>query len=245
MITPARFARAVACLGTALCLALGTSPLHADIRVGAMHHYFAPDQRTLTKQIRNTGTTTAYVRVDIAAADEQGQALTDQNTTDVGLLVSPSRLIIPAGGSHTVRMLLMGPRHDERYYRVRFVPVPPTKAHGFEVSVAETDAFRAEVGTSIQVMIGYGVFVVGAPVAPRLSTTVHDAEGSAWIRNEGDTSLLVHDHRICSRADDRCRASSFTRIGPGKTWIPPGGDGEYHRFDLQEGSHRRSLVLGK
>lgn len=247
MIKQARLVLVVARLCTTACLALHVAPVHADIRVGAMHHYIEPGQRTLTKQIRNTGTTTAYVRVDVATVDERGQAPgpAPDATVVPGLLVSPSRLIIPAGGHHTVRILLTGARDEERYYRIRFIPVPPTKTHGFDVSAADSETFRASVGTAINVMIGYGVFVVGAPTHARFATTVHDADGDAWIRNEGNSSLLVHDHRVCSHADKRCRASSFVRIGPGKTWSLPVDGGQYHQLDLQEGSSRRPLVLGQ
>ena len=42
-------------------------------------------------------------------------------------MASPARLIVPAKGMQGTRLLHMGGRDTERYFRVRFVPVVPEK----------------------------------------------------------------------------------------------------------------------
>ncbi|MDT9091332.1 hypothetical protein RSW97_25460, partial [Escherichia coli] len=48
------------------------------------------------------------------------------------LVASPSRLIIPANGVQATRLLFMGERDRERYFRIRFIPVLPKAEDGFE-----------------------------------------------------------------------------------------------------------------
>ena len=49
-------------------------------------------------------------------------------------MASPARLIVPANGMQGTRLLYMGERDRERYFRVRFVPVVPEKEDEFAVS---------------------------------------------------------------------------------------------------------------
>ena len=49
-------------------------------------------------------------------------------------MASPARLIVPAKGMQGTRLLHMGERDTERYFRVRFVPVVPEKEDEFAVS---------------------------------------------------------------------------------------------------------------
>jgi P pilus assembly chaperone PapD len=244
MASPNRRTRS-ACMLVAFALSLlSQRAVQASIVVGAMHHYIEPGRTAIDKQIHNTGDATTYVRVDIAELDPSGHEKKDaQHTED--LLVSPSRLIIPPGGRQTVRILSLGERRQERYFRVRFVPVPPTKAHGFVVSKEATDAFNASLGTSIKVLIGYGVMVVAAPGQARLDTRVHLQPERETIHNAGNTSLLVHDHYRCAKANDRCEPPGFARIAPGQTMNINSSATHYHKLELQEGAQRRRLVIGK
>ncbi|MCE6985145.1 molecular chaperone, partial [Pseudomonas frederiksbergensis] len=74
---------------------------------------------------------TAFVKVSVVELvyDNQGQAreveMDGREALQRGLVVSPARLIIPANGMQAVRLLYRVERDQERYFRLRFIPVLP------------------------------------------------------------------------------------------------------------------------
>jgi P pilus assembly chaperone PapD len=234
----------VASIGVACLMALAAGPVHAgaEIFVGAMHHYITPKRATAAKQIYNSGSATAFVRVDVMEMDVQGKPLASGPTEGIlrdGLLASPSRLIIPAGGSQSVRMIAMGDRSRERYFRVRFVPVPPVREHGFAVTAAEEEAFKAEATTSINVLVGYGVRVVAAPAQARFDTRIDEAAHT--VTNAGDSTIFLRDHYAC-RGPKQCESPVIDRIAPGAS-LHLAGEDLTHRFVLQEGDGERPVAI--
>lgn len=120
----------------ALCgLALVSTVAQAgpQINVGVVYDYLDGDKSTYMKRVFNGGTSTAFVKVDILEIlyNEDGSyqevALQDQEgaLAKNGLMASPARMIVPANGMQGTRLLFMGERSKERYFRVRFVPVVP------------------------------------------------------------------------------------------------------------------------
>jgi Mat/Ecp fimbriae periplasmic chaperone len=220
----------------------GPARAGAEIFVGAMHHYITPKRATTAKQIHNSGSATAFVRVDVVETDVAGKPLPAGPAEGIlrdGLLASPSRLIIPAGGSQSVRMIVMGDRSRERYFRVRFVPVPPVREHGFAVTAAEVEAFKAQATTAINVLVGYGVRVVTAPTPARFDTRIDDVAGT--ITNAGDSTIFLRDHYVCTRPK-RCESPVTERLAPG-TGLRLAVDGLTHRFTLQEGDDEHAVAV--
>jgi Mat/Ecp fimbriae periplasmic chaperone len=148
-------------------------------------------------------------------------------------------LIIPAGGSQSVRMIAMGDRSRERYFRVRFVPVAPVREHGFAVTAAEEEAFKAEATTSINVLVGYGVRIVTAPAQAHFDTRIDEATGI--VTNAGDSTIFLRDHYVCSRPR-QCKPPVADRITPGAS-LHLAGEGLSHRFVLQEGDGERPVAV--
>jgi P pilus assembly chaperone PapD len=231
-------------IGLALLMTFAAVPAHAgaEISVGAMHHYITPKRATTAKQIYNSGSATAFVRVDVVEMDAQGKPLPTGPAEGIlrdGLLASPSRLIIPAGGSQSVRMIAMGDRSRERYFRVRVVPVPPVREHGFAVTADEEEAFKADTTTAINVLVGYGVRVVVAPAQARFETRIDEAANT--ITNAGDSTIFLQDHYACSRPR-QCEPPTSDRIAPGAS-LHLAGEGLTHRFVLQEGDTERPTTI--
>ena len=102
-----------------------------QINVGTVYDYLDADKSTYLKRVFNSGDATAFVKVNVLeivyGADGTPTEIPVQNAADGasrnGLMASPARLIVPAQGMQGTRLLLMGDRDTERYFRVRFVPV--------------------------------------------------------------------------------------------------------------------------
>ncbi|MGI4838765.1 MAG: hypothetical protein ACRYF9_14205 [Janthinobacterium lividum] len=151
-----------------------TAQAAPNINVGPIFDYLDGAQSTYLKRIYNSGDSTAFVRVNISeilyAADGTRSEIPLDTTTPIdqrkGLVASPARLIIPANGMQPTRLLYMGERDRERYYRVRYVPVVPEKEDQFAVSEQEREAYKASLSAGINVMASYGAIFSCAPWIP-------------------------------------------------------------------------------
>ncbi|PTT71705.1 pilus assembly protein, partial [Pseudomonas sp. HMWF007] len=129
------------------CLPAQAGP---QINVGTVYDYLEAGQSTYLKRVFNSGDATAFVKVNVLeiiyGADGTPQEVAVENAADGasrnGLMASPARLIVPAQGMQGTRLLYMGERDRERYFRVRFVPVVPEKEDEFAVSGEERDAYK-------------------------------------------------------------------------------------------------------
>lgn len=232
-----------------LALLAVASAAHAnpEIHIGAMHDNIDSGKSTIVKQIRNNGTSVAYVRVDIVELALDGSVIEvpEGQEGGQGLIASPSRLIIPAGGSQAVRLVVLGDRAQERYFRTRYVPVQPTAEHGFSVSSAEAEEFKNSLSAALSVLVGYGSLVTVAPSAPVYDTEVVTTAGQEVVRNRGNTTIFLADLYTCQRSPDKCEPPQRKRVAPGGEESLPSDATTYHRFQLMEGNAKRSITFGK
>lgn len=100
------------------CPGLSGYPLAAigapELNVGALYDYLDSGKSTLLKRVRNSGDTTAFVKVSVAELvyDSDGNAR-EVDTEGLpleqrGLVASPARLIVPAQGMQAVRLVYRG-----------------------------------------------------------------------------------------------------------------------------------------
>lgn len=128
-----------AVLSVGLLLLSLTAQAGPAINVGVVYDYLEGDRSSYLKRVYNGGTSTAFIKVNVLEivynADGTSREVPVASMTDAkgaatnrdGLMASPARLIVPAGGRQGTRLLYMGQRDKERYFRVRFIPVVPEK----------------------------------------------------------------------------------------------------------------------
>lgn len=223
-----------------------------NIHVGAMYEYAEPGKRALLKRVRNTGDATAFVRVQISevryAADGSHQEVlvdTSAMGAQAGLIASPSRLIVPAQGQQATRLLVQGDRGAERYYRVRFVPVLPQSEDDFALTDAQRDDYRNELSAGVNVLTGYGVFVIVHPDQAHFDVQTETLDGYVQLRNDGNTTVVLDDVRQCSATDKAARCSPSRRIHllPQRTERFTRDADQLHRFQIVEGDGRKDVLL--
>lgn len=223
------------------------------IHVGAMYEYIDGNHSTLLKRVRNSGDATAFVRVQITevryGADEKPQEVEiDHQQAAAGassLVASPSRLIVPAQSQQSARLLYQGDRQQERYYRVRFVPVLPQSLDEFALSEAEGEAYRQELSAGVNVLTGYGVFVIVRPSNARYDVRTEETEQHFLLRNAGNTTVVLEDVRECSGrgAAQTCSEPRKIHLLPQRTQQFARRSGTQHSFEIVEGDARRALQL--
>ncbi|WP_459040330.1 CS1 fimbrial subunit B flags: Precursor [Stenotrophomonas sp. PSU-St83] len=240
-------------LGAALLLPTFASAEMPSIHVGAMYEYLLPDQGALLKRVRNSGDATAFVRVQVTEV-----RYTEDNTpyeVDVepgvyggggnALIASPSRLIVPRQGQQATRLLFHGNRDKERYYRVRFVPVLPKKEDEFALTEAQSEDYRRSIAAGVNVLTGYGVFVIVHPEAPSSDLRTDRQADRTVVHNAGNSTVVLDNVRQCStgRQPGQCGASRRVHLLPGRSEAFAHLPGQDHRFEIVEGKSRKSVLL--
>jgi len=249
--------RLMTALAVAMSVAMSASPHSAqaaapNIHVGAMYEYAEPGKGALLKRVRNTGDATAFVRVQISevryAADGTHQEIpvdTSGTGAAAGLIASPSRMIVPAQGQQATRLLVQGDRSVERYYRVRFVPVLPQSEDEFALTDAQREDYRKELSAGVNVLTGYGVFVIVHPDQARYDVQTETQDTYVQLRNAGNTTVVLDDIRQCSAQDkaSTCSPSRKVHLLPERTERFPREAGKKHTFKIVEGDSRKDVLL--
>ncbi|WP_095048320.1 pilus assembly protein [Pseudomonas sp. Irchel s3h9] len=229
------------------CLTAQAGP---QINVGTVYDYLDADKSTYLKRVFNSGDATAFVKVNVLeiiyGADGVPQEVPVQSAADGasrnGVMASPARLIVPAQGMQGTRLLYMGERDRERYFRVRFVPVVPEKEDEFVVSSEEREDYKNSLSAGVNVMTGFGTIFFVRPKDARFATVINDTEKRYELRNDGNTVLIVDEFKSCSLSKESdCGATTKHHVLAGKTFAFDKEKGREYRFFLIEGSEKKSM----
>lgn len=229
------------------CLAVQAGP---QINVGTVYDYLDGDKSTYLKRVFNSGDSTAFVKVNILEiiydADGSHREVPVEPQTDGssrnGLMASPARLIVPANGMQGTRLLLMGDRDTERYFRVRFVPVVPEKEDEFAVSSEERDAYKESLSAGVNVMTGFGTVFFVRPTNSRFDSVIDDSAGVYRLRNNGNTVVVIDEFRNCSvKNETDCEPTTKHHVLAGKSFEFEKKPGREYRFNLIEGAAKKAL----
>jgi hypothetical protein len=182
-----------------------------QINVGVVYDYLDGDKSTYLKRVFNGGDSTAFIRINILEMifDEQGTAREVPLQTQAGgsardgLMASPARLIVPANGTQGTRLLYMGEREKERYFRVRFVPVVPEQADEFALTDEEQADYKKDLAAGVTVLAGYGTVFFVRPKNTRFDSVIDDGSGQYQIRNNGNSVVVITSSRTVSWAMSR------------------------------------------
>ena len=234
-----------------VALPMGAHAAAPSLQVGAMYEYLAPGHASLLKRVRNSGDATAFVRVTVSEViydTEHRPREVELDPADMarsGLIASPSRLIVPAQGQQAVRLLFLGERERERYYRVRFIPVLPQSADEFALSTQEAQDYRRQLSAGVNILAGYGVFVIVHPGAAHYDVQSESGDGQFVLRNHGNSTAVLDELRACNTAggSDACGPPQRVHLLPQRQHRLPRDDGQHYRLQLVEGDRRRRLHL--
>ncbi|VVN70540.1 molecular chaperone [Pseudomonas fluorescens] len=233
---------------------LFTQSAHAgpSINVGTVYDYLDGGKSTFLKRVFNGGDSTAFVKVNILEivydADGTSREIplisqADASARD-GLMASPARLIVPANGMQGTRLLYMGEREKERYFRVRFVPVVPEKEDEFAVSAEEREDYKKGLSAGVNVLAGYGTVFFVRPKEMRYESVIDNAASHYQIRNNGNTVVVIDEFKDCSvKNEQECQPTTKHHILAGRTFQFEKQAGREYRFTLVEGEISKKLEV--
>lgn len=171
---------------------------------------FEPNQSPRADvEISNEGNEVLYIQVEVFQIKNPGTGQEERikitNPDDIGLLVTPNKLIVPPNGHKLVRLVSLKPADDqERVYRIKFTPM-----------VGE---FQAN-SNGVKVVIAYGVLVIVQPQDPDPSLQVTRTGNKLLVKNNGNTNALFQDGTQCPENNDNgCEQIKSKRIYAGSEW---------------------------
>ena len=223
-----------------------------QINVGTVYDYLDADKSTYLKRVFNSGDSTAFVKVNVLEIvyDSDGTPKEIPVTTSTdgasrnGLMASPARLIVPAQGMQGTRLLYMGERDRERYFRVRFVPVVPEKEDEFAVSSEEREDYKKNLSAGVNVMTGFGTVFFVRPKDARFESAVNETDIRYELRNNGNTVVIIDEFKSCSLSNEsECGATTKHHVMAGKTYAFDKEKGREYRFILIEGDSKKNLKI--
>jgi P pilus assembly chaperone PapD len=220
-----------------------TTSAHAapNINIGSVYDYLDGDKSTFLKRVFNGGDSTAFVKVNILEILYDAQV--DADARD-GLMASPARLIVPANGMQGTRLLFMGERDRERYFRVRFVPVVPEKEDEFAVSSEEREDYKKNLSAGVTILAGYGAVFFVRPKETRFDSVIENEAGNYLIRNNGNSVVIVDEFKDCAVKNDRdCLPATKHHILAGRTFQFEKQTGREYRFTVIEGTATKKLEV--
>ncbi|MGO3985431.1 molecular chaperone [Pseudomonas sp. SAS7] len=236
-----------------LAFALLSLPLAADaapeLNIGGLYDYLDGDKSTLLKRVRNSGDSTAFVKVSVAELVYDDAGVAHEIDTDGlaleqrGLVASPARLIVPAQGMQAVRLLYRGARDKERYFRLRFMPVLPELGDGFAVDEQEAEQYRDSLTAGVNLLAGYGSLLFVRPAQARFNTPVKRENGQLTVVNEGNSTVVLDHFRQCQVAGEQCEPATKHHLLPGRSRQFEGHSQKVHQFELHEGGDHQVMVV--
>jgi hypothetical protein len=223
-----------------------------QINVGTVYDYLDADKSTYLKRVFNSGDSTAFVKVNVLEivyeADGTPKEIPVEATADGasrnGVMASPARLIVPAQGMQGTRLLYMGERDRERYFRVRFTPVVPEKEDEFLVSSEEREDYKKNLSAGVNVMTGFGTVFFVRPKNARFESTISDTDRRYELRNNGNTVVIVDEFKSCKTSNENeCGATTKHHVMAGKAFGFDKEKGREYRFILIEGDSKKVLKI--
>lgn len=221
-----------------------------QINVGVVYDYLDADKSTYLKRVFNGGDSTAFIKINILEMlfDEQGNAREIPLQTQAGatardgLMASPARLIVPANGTQGTRLLYMGARDHERYFRVRFVPVVPEAADEFALTDEEQADYKKDFAAGVTVLAGYGTVFFVRPKNTRFDSVVDDGNGQYQIRNNGNSVVVIDEFKDCVVGNEQdCQPTTKHHILAGRTFRFDKQAGRNYRFTVVEGAAKKKV----
>ncbi|MFT7652880.1 MAG: P pilus assembly chaperone PapD [Limisphaerales bacterium] len=184
---------------------------HATMELNNVIFHFEPGESARQDvEVFNSGEDTLYVEVEPAqvlspGTPSEGRSMI-RDPRKAGLLVTPNKLVIPAGESKLVRLVKLGNTSEEKVYRIATKPV---------VGGIEADQ------SGLKVMIGYEVLAIVYPDDVKPNVEVQRKGKTLFVKNLGNTNVLFREGFQCETPDtpkEECEYLPGRRMYPGNEW---------------------------
>lgn len=195
----------------ALTSLLAPTAAQADLKLSQLIVELGQSNKAGDIELWNDSPERTFVAIEpreIVAAGTAAQSdRRDPDPQKLGLLASPSRVILEPGQRRLLRVAsLYAPGARERVYRVTVKPVAGTLQSS---------------ASGIKIMVGYDILVLVRPARATVLLAGSRQNGQMTIRNEGNSSVELIDGRQCDAQRRSCSAIAGKRLYAGASWTFP------------------------
>lgn len=173
-------------------------PAHANLKLSDFYIDLHENGRSDSIYASNLGKETMYLKVSVAevinpGADNQ-EIRKVANPKELGLLVSPQRLVVKAGEEGRIRMVALTEPEKDRFYKITVEPV--------------AGRLQSKEQIGIKILVGYSAWAYVRPKGASPSVTGRRDGKKLILTNSGDTLARMMAGKICPAA------SSCEKIDP-------------------------------
>ena len=193
----------------ALFLLFCAAPARADLSVSQVIVDLAPDRPPRDDiEVWNNGGERIYVVAEPSEIADPGlpdeRRVQQRDPEQLGLLVSPNRMMLEPGQRRLLRIAALGTRGErDRIWRVVVKPV-----------VGQVTASQS----ALKILVGYDVLVILRPPKPK-GQVVESRQGRHLsLRNLGNTNIELFAGRQCESSGGGCHDLPAHRLYAGASW---------------------------
>ncbi len=181
------------------------APTYAEISLSQVIIDVAPGEALIRDvELTNLAPEKAYIEVTVYRIENPGQypmnRTTSGNPTELGLVATPSKLVVAAESARLIRLILLNPPDDQE--------------HVWRISVVPKVGEIADDRTGVKLVIGYEMLVFQRPKDMRIDLKFARLDKALTVTNNGNANVLIPVLSQCS-SPDTCQKSTGTRIYPG------------------------------
>lgn len=177
-------------------------------------------------EVTNSEKQAMYISVEASEILDAGLAsekrVKIKDPTELGLLVSPTRLVLEPGQTKTIRLsLLKHPSDSDRIYRVKIHP-----------AVGRTVAIKS----GLRIIVGYDVLVIARPQNGKVNVLAKRNGRELILENIGNTNVMLMNGRQC-KEDGQCIELPPRRLYKGASWTQMLPLDQPAKYLLRSGAH--------
>ena len=222
--------------GMAFTLLLLSSAAQAQLAVNRIIVDFTPDTPPREDVILHNSSEdeTLFVNVEVLEVSDPGteneQRIVVDDPSKIGLIATPTRVVLPPNTRRQVRLVnMLDGNKEDRIFRVNFTPV---------VGELESDT------NAVKIMVGYQALVIVRPDRPSFNLTSKRDGNTLVLNNEGNTNIYLEQVRQCqSNNTDECTPLNERRLYAGNSYAMDIEEEGAVLFNVYDGSKRTSTRL--
>jgi P pilus assembly chaperone PapD len=159
-------------------------------------------------EVWNNSPDRTYVAVDAGEVTNPGTPVEarrqDPDPEKLGLLVSPSRMILEPG--------------ERKLIRIAEIAAPPQRERDYRITVKPVVGPISSSKSGLKILVGYDVLVLVRPARPQANITFTRAADKATFKNDGNVSVELIEGRQCDVNGKNCSELPGKRLYPGADW---------------------------
>lgn len=199
-------------IGRFLCamLLFASANALADMYVDRSIVIFEPGgQPRQDVKVSNSGSDVMYVQVAVLRVEHPGtpqeKRVRVTDPTQLKLLATPSKLVIPPHGQKLVRIVnLQTDNPVERVYRINVTPIV---------------APLSQKSSQLRIVVAYQILAIVQPNKPHSTLSASRSGKTITFSNSGNTNILLSEGKQCNPKDTQeCEDLASRRLYAGNTW---------------------------